>query len=250
LRIFLLLSFLISTSLFALVSIAPVDIGSKAGFSGNISGSLNSQSGNTQKDEYSLGLRAQYDQGTDYLAWGILTYSYGTSNGTKNEDKTYTHLRYIHSLYEDNWCSETFIQTEQDKFKDIYNRSIVGTGVRWRFFNSEEWGKGYAGMGGMIEQVNYTSAQSNPNESNGRLNSYIAYTEKFLTASKISYVGYFQPKFDDAADYVTSQTVEISIPIYKNLGLGATGKYAYDSSPPIGISKKDTSLITSLMWEF
>lgn len=249
-RIFFLLSFLVSTSLFALVSIAPVDIGSKPGLSGNVAGSLNSQSGSTQKDEYSLGLRVQYDQGTDYLTWGTLTYNYGTSNGTKNEDKTYAHLRYIHSLYENNWCSETFMQTEQDKFKDINTRSIVGTGVRWRFFNSDDWGKGYAGMGGLIERVNYTDTQLNANENNSRINSYIAYTEKFLTTSKISYVGYFQPKVNDTADYVTSHTVELNIPIYKNLGLSFTAKYAYDSLPPVGIAKRDTAFVTSLMWEF
>lgn len=249
-RILLLLPSLLSTSLFALVSIAPVDIGSKPGISGNVSGSTNSHSGNTEKDEYSLGMRAQYDQGIDYLTWATLTYDYGSSNGTKNEDKLYAHLRYIHSLYESDWCSELFIQSERDQFQDIQARSLEGIDVRWRFFNMSDWGKGYAAIGALFEKINYIDTAPNPDENNVRINSYIAYTQKFMTASKISYVGYFQPKINNTADYVTSQTLELNIPVYQNVGLSITAKYAYDSLPPVGITKHDTSLITSLMWEF
>ncbi|HEX5670108.1 MAG TPA: DUF481 domain-containing protein [Sulfuricurvum sp.] len=249
-RIFFPLLFLFSTSLFALVSIAPVDIGSNPGLSGNVAGALSSKSGNTQKDDYAVGLRVQYDQGSDYLTWGTFTYNYGSTNGTKNEDKTYAHLRYIHTLYESDWCSELFVQTEQDKFKDINTRSLAGAGVRWRFLNSEEFGKGYLGLGGLVEKIDYTHPQINPNEKNSRANSYIAFTKSFMTASKLSYVGYYQPKFNDAADYVSSQTVELNIPIYKNLGLSLTAKYLYDSLPAVGIEKRDTAYATSLMWDF
>lgn len=249
-RILFLLPYICSTSLFALVSIAPVDISSHPGLSGNISGSLSSKSGNTQKDDYSLGLRAQYDQGTDYLVWGTLTYDYGTSRGVKNDDRTYAHIRTIHALYEKDWCGELFVQTEQDRFRNIQTRSLGGAGIRWRFLNSDEWGKGYAGVGGLIEKINYTNPQINANEENSRLNSYIAYTTKFMTASKLSYVGYFQPKFDIPSDYITSHTVELNIPIYQKLSLSLSANYAYDSLPPIGVQKKDTAYLTSLLWEF
>lgn len=249
-RKLLLLSYVYSTSLFALVNIAPVDIGSNPGFSGNLAGSLSSKSGNTQKDDYALGLRAQYDQGSDYLAWGTLTYDYGTARGVTNEDKIYAHLRTIHALHENDWCGELFLQTEQDKFRDIKARSIGGAGVRWRFLNAEDWGKGYAGVGGLIEKIDYTNPQINANENNSRLNSYIAYTKNFMTASRVSYIGYFQPRFDIPSDYVSSHTVELNIPIYQKLRLSLTANYAYDSLPPVGVQKKDTAYLTSLLWEF
>jgi hypothetical protein len=250
LRIIYLISFLFSTSLFALVSIAPVEIGSKSGLSGNISGSLSSKSGNTQKDDYSLGLRVQYDQAADYLVWGTLTYDYGTSNGTKNEDKTYAHLRYIHTLYESDWCSELFAQTEQDKFKDINTRSLGGAGVRWRFFNSDDWGKGYTGLGALAEEIKYTNPELNSNEKNTRINSYIAYSKSFMNSSKLNYIGYFQPKFDQVSDYISSQTLELIVPIYGKLNLNLSAKHSYDSRPPVGIQKKDTAFMTTLVWEF
>jgi putative salt-induced outer membrane protein YdiY len=249
-RYLLLFSTLLSTSLFALVSIAPVDIGSKPGISGNVSGSFSSKSGNTEKDEYSLGLRLQYDEGERYLTWGTMTYNYGESQGTTNEDRTYAHLRYIHNLNERKWCGELFLQTEQDEFKDINDRSLVGAGVRWRFFNSSEWGKGYAGLGGFYEMIEYAHPLLNAEEENERVNLYIAYTKSFAQASNLSYVGYYQPKFDDGSDYVVSQTLELIVPIYGKLNLSLTAAYSYDSRPPVGIDQKDTALNTSLVWSF
>lgn len=250
-RYFFILSFCISSSLFALVSIAPVDIGSKRGLSGNVSGSLSSKSGNTEKDEYSLGCRLQYDQGTDYLAWGTFTYDYGASNGTKNEDKSYAHLRYIHAIDEGkNWTGELFVQSEQDKFKDINARSLAGAGLRWRFLHSDDWGKGYLGIGGLFEKIDYTRPEINPNEENSRLNSYVAFTKSFMGASKLNYIGYFQPKLGDASDYVSSQTLELIVPINGKLNLSLTGKYGYDSRPPIGVKKEDSAYMTSLLWAF
>ena len=124
----------------ALVSIAPVDIGSQPGFSSAVSGAFASKRGNTDKDEYSLGLRLQYDEGNRSLVWGTVTYEYGESEGTKNEEKAYAHLRYIRALGAPQWCGELFVQGEQDEFKDINSRSLAGAGVRWRFFDSSEWG--------------------------------------------------------------------------------------------------------------
>lgn len=241
----------ISTSLFALVTIAPVDIGSKPGLSGNVSGSLSSKSGNTQKDDYSLGVLLQYDQGVDYVIWGTLTYDYGKSNGTKNEDKTYAHIRYIHAIDDlKKWTGEFFLQTEQDKFKDINARSLTGAGLRWRFLNSEELGKGYVGADALLEKIEYTHPEINPHENNVRLNSYLAFTKTFANESKLSYLGYYQPKFEDISDYVSLQTLELIVPIYGKLNLSFTAKYGFDSNPPIGIKKEDTSYLTSLLWTF
>jgi putative salt-induced outer membrane protein YdiY len=235
----------------ALVSIAPVDIGSKPGFSGNVSGSLSSKSGNTDKKEVVLGMRVQYDQGSDYLAWGTFTYNYGESAGTKNEDKLYGHLRYIHALGDGGeWCAELFAQSARDEFKDINERSLAGAGVRWRFFNSDEWGKGYAGIGGFAEKIEYAHPLINPSERNQRLNSYAAYTKTFHAGQKLSYIGYYQPQFADNADYVTLQTGELIVPVYGKLSLSLLAKYLYDSRPPVGVEKKDTVYLTNLVWEF
>jgi hypothetical protein len=250
LHFLLLLPLLLSTSLFGVVSIAPVDIGSKPGFSGNVSGSLSSKSGNTDKKEYVLGFRLQYDQGSDYLTWGNFTYNYGENSGTKNENKMYGHVRTIHALDEKRWCGELFVQSEQDEFKDINERSLAGAGLRWEFLNSDELGKGYAGAGGFFEKIDYAHPLINPPEKNKRFNGYLAYTKNFSVGSKLSYIGYYQPQFEENADYVTSHTAELIVPIYGKLSLTLLAKYLYDSRPPVGVEKKDTAYLTNLVWEF
>lgn len=250
-RHLLFLPYFVSTSLFGVVSIAPVDIGSKVGFSGNISGLLSSKSGNTEKNEYALGLRLQYDHGSDYLAWGTFTYNYGESKGSANEDKTYGHIRYIHALTDTKeFTSELFVQSEQDRFKDIKERSLAGAGVRWRFFNSDTWGKGYTGGGAFIEKIGYTDPSISAKEENNRFNLYLAYKKSFMHTSSLNYLGYYQPKIDDASDFVSTQTLELIVPIYGNLGLNMSAKYTFDSRPPIGIKKNDSAYTTSLQWEF
>jgi len=250
LRKLLFLSTLLSTSLSALVSIAPVDIGSNVGFSGTIGGEMGSKSGNTNTSGYALGTRLQYDEGSNYLTWGTFAYNYGKSNSTKNEDKLYTHIRFIHALYEDNWCSELFLQSEQDKFKSINNRSLAGADVRWRVFNSTKLGKGYIGVGAFKEEVFYTLSSINPNENNTRLNSYITYTENFTEFSKLSYIGYYQPKLSDGSDYITSQNIELIVPIFEKLNLLLTALYLYDSHPAVGVKKEDIQYKTSFTWKF
>jgi putative salt-induced outer membrane protein len=249
-RFIFLSGILLSTTLSAIVSIAPVDIGSNLGWSGNVSGSLSSKSGNTEKEDYSLGLRLQYDQASDYLIWGTVTYDYGKSNSVVNEDKMYLHLRSIHLVDNNDWCGEFFVQTEQDKFKNIQNRSVGGGGMRWRMFNTNDWGKGYVGAGLMAEHLRYTDPSLNPHEDNGRLNSYIAYTKNFAAASKISYIGYYQPKIDENSDCVTIHNAELIVPLYKNFNLSLSTKYFYDSRPPIGVKKEDTLYQTSFVWNF
>lgn len=245
-----LLLFLLPPALFGVVDIAPVEIGEKAGFSGNVSGSFVTKRGNTDKDEYSAGLKLQYDEASRYVAWGVLSYDYGKSSDVKNEDKTYAHLRYIRRLYGEDLCGELFVQTEQDRFKDINNRSLAGAGVRWRFFNSSEWGKGYFGLGGFYEYVDYSDAAVNPTEENARLNSYVAYTKSFASESTFSYVGYYQPKFDESSDFVTLQSLELLLPVYEKLSLSFSVELDYDSRPPAGIKKRNTAQKTALSWRF
>lgn len=248
-RYLLLITFFISSS-FALVSIAPVDIGAKPGVSGSVAGAFSHKKGNTDKEEYTLGVKLQYDQGSDYLVWSNLIYEYGESLGVKNEDRVYAHLRFIYAVDGPKWRAELFAQTEQDAFKDINERSLLGTGLRWRFLDAQEWGKCYLGMGLFHERVDYANPMINPEETQERYNSYVGYTKSFMTESRLNYIGYYQPKIGENSDFVMTQTVELLIPIYGRLNLSLCMDYSYDSRPPTGVEKKDREYKTSLLWEF
>lgn len=247
---FIIFPLLFASTASALVAVAPVDIGAKPGVSGDIIGSIGSRSGNTEKDEYSLGARLQYDQGEDYLVWGDFRYRYGEARGQKNEDNAYAHIRYIHTLISPDWNFELFGQLQQDRFRDIQERSLVGGNTRWRFFNESDKEKGYAALGVMNEQIRYLQPLINPTENNTRINSYIAYTLTFAAGSKFNYLGYYQPKTNDLNDYITTHTLELLVPLYGPLNLNVRGNYAYDSNPAVNVFKKDTTISTSLSYKF
>jgi len=61
--------FLFSTSLFAVVQIAPNEVGLRPGLSGKVQLAINTQRGNTDKDEYNVGGLFSYDNNRAYVTW-------------------------------------------------------------------------------------------------------------------------------------------------------------------------------------
>ena len=63
--------------------------------------------------------------------------AYGRVNGVENENQGLVHVRYVRALTGNPLRVETFIQTEQDDFANMAERSLLG-GVVSRFFNSND----------------------------------------------------------------------------------------------------------------
>jgi len=233
---------------YAIITIAPVDIGEKPGFSGMLKGSFETKRGNTDLDNYSAGLRVQYDNNSSYVVWSDFVFSYGMTSGVKNTNKTYAHLRYIHALYEKSINWESFIQSETNEFTKVKHRFLGGGGIR--FQNRETvWGKIHAGVGVFYEDIAYTT-RLDPNEKSLRINTYFAYTKNFTKESSLSYVFYYQPKADEFSDYITSHGLELNIYVYKQLYINVVFYYDYDSVPAVGVKKEDVTQKTSFIFKF
>jgi 2-phosphoglycerate kinase len=97
--------------------------------------------------------------------------------------------------------------------------------------------------------VAYTT-EIDEDESNIRLNSYIAYSKEFSNNTTLSYVGYFQPKIDRINDYIMSNALELKVYIYKKLNIKFKLFYDVDSLPAIGREKSDFTQVTSFSYEF
>ena len=232
----------------AIITIAPVEIGSKPGLSGKLSASLQTKRGNTDKDEYSAGLRIQYDSNTTYLFWGDIIGSYGEASGETNTNKFYTHLRYLHTITDENLIGELFIQSEGNEFTNVKHRRLAGGGLRYKFSDSQ-FGKFFIGAGAFYEAKQYTT-QVDPDESTIRLNSYISYTKEFGNKSKLAYVGYYQPNTSDFEDIVISNALELKIHIGEKLYITVQVYYDVDTSPAVGIEETDFTQKTLFLWEF
>ena len=247
----ILIATLTTQCLFALVTITPVEIGEKAGLSGNIEAGLETKRGNTDKDNYKASVRVTYDEATDYVVWGELSGEYGKSNDVKDTDKAFSHVRYIHTLTDDeNLRYELFAQLESDEFKQISSRVLGGGGLRYRLFNSEENGKGYMGLGGFYEGLRYENPLIDPSEDNVRVNSYLAYTVGFNEKSTFTCGLYYQPMIDEFSDYVQSSQLEVKLHVVKSLFLKLNASWDVDSRPPVGIEKSDFTQRVTFIFDF
>lgn len=244
----LIIAILLTQNLFALVSIAPVEIGEKPGFNGEVALSLETKSGNTDKESYSASTKVTYDNNVSYVTWAEISGEYGESKGTKDTNKAYSHIRYIHTTYFEDLKAEAFAQLQSDEFRLIKSRTLGGAGVRYKLFTLFGKDKGYIGLGAFNESIRYSS--HDPDENNVRLNTYFAYTMSINQNSKLSYTFYYQPKVDSFSDYVQSHEAQLKINIYKQLSLQLSVTYDFDSKPPMSVKKEDFTQKTALVFEF
>ncbi|MBU0631902.1 DUF481 domain-containing protein [bacterium] len=234
---------------YAVVTIAPVEIGKNPGITGGVEGSLETSRGNTEKDEYKGGVRVQYDSNTSYVTWGEFSANYAEASGVKNTNKTYAHLRYIHKYLEKkdmNW--ELFAQSQTNEFTKIEERFLTGGGFRFHLLD-DLIGNVYTGVGGLYEYISYSTSLDS-NEDNIRGNLYISYSKKLGEDSQLSYIGYYQPKIDALDDYILSNGIELQVHVYAELFISLKLFYNIDSKPAMGVKKEDFSQMTSLVYKF
>jgi len=246
--LFLLALFSTST-LFAVVQIAPNEVGLRPGIAGQITASNNTQRGNTDKDEFDISATVGYDNNRSYVTWIDLSYAYGQAAGIKNENRAYAHYRFIHTLYSPAWNWEVFVQNEGDDFRSIQRRLLGGGGLRWRFYEGGSFGRIYFGLGAYYEHLLYTT-QVDPVERNYRVNSYLAYTKKFGQDARVSLGAYYQPRMNSWSDYYFNQAATLWISVYRELFVQIDLMHSHDSSPAIGVYKTDFKQTASIGWKF
>ena len=243
--------FLFSTSLFAVINIAPNEVGLRPGISGNIQAAINNQRGNTDKDEYDFSSRISYDNNHSYVTWLDFSYAYGQASGVENENKAYAHYRFIHTTYDPDWNWEVFVQNQGDDFRKIQRRLLGGGGIRWRFASSDTFGRIYVGLGGYYEYLNYTDgAPLDPKEYNARVNSYISYTKKFGKDARFSLSGYYQPRVEAWEDYYTYSAASLLFYVYGRIFVKMSVSYGHDSTPAFDVEKGDFQHVGSIGWKF
>jgi len=235
----------LTQSLFAIISISPVEIGDNAGLHTKAKISLNTKRGSADVDNYSTSLKVTYDNNISYVMWVEVSYDYGEVNKEENTNKLYLHTRYIREITNNSLRFEIFIQQEIDKFKSIDYRSLAGVGLRYKLLDNT---KSYVGVGGFSENITYTSSDSD--EKNIRLNSYFAYKMEFDKDFTLSYTLYYQPKVNNFNDYVTTSAFEFLFPIREHLSLEIKIDYDIDSKPPSGVNKDNFSQTTSFIFSY
>lgn len=235
-------------SLFALVSIMPVEIGSKSGLNATGELALTTKKGNTEREDYKGALRVVYDNNISFVTWSEVSAEYGKSKNVEDTHKAYIHIRHIQAITPKTLRAEFFLQTQEDKFKLINSRRLAGAGLRIKLPKLSSNSHGYFGVGTFYEEIHYIS--SDPTEKNLRLNSYLAYTIELENGATLSYSFYFQPLYNNFHDSVSSHAFALQLNIYKELYLKFKVNYDLDTQAPMNVGKYDFVQNTSFVFNF
>lgn len=221
----------------------------KEGFSGNVELSLSNTSGNTEKEEYSLGSRLQWHQGkvTDYL---LLSAHYGESSGVKNTDNAFIHLRHIQQ-FQPRTAWEAFMQAEQNEFARLEYRGLAGGGLRFTLYEKENRGAVFFGIGTYYseERIDDTYPDAGT-ETLWRGNTYLLLKYQATPNTVLASTTYYQPSTEGADDYRLLEQAALKVKLTDMLSLVVSAEYSFDSEPPQGVEKRDVTYKTAFSLGF
>lgn len=224
---------------------------SQAGLSGRFELAAFSSSGNTEKNEASLGAKLEWKQ-VLHTFFGAVDYSYGQDQGESNIDKGFVHLRYIYQFH-DVLASETFLQTDRDEFRRLSYRGIAGTGLRYSVYEQPDKGAAYLGAGLFYEKEVLNRDDDIIDETiteTGRGNIYLILKYKINESTILTNSTYYQPDLRYSVDYRASESASLVVAINKSLALKLSAVATHDSQPPEEVEQTDTTYRTSILYQF
>jgi hypothetical protein len=163
-------------------------------------------------------------------------YDLSLADGASFSNAGFLHFRYNRKLFTSlRW--EAFTQTQYNRVLGIGTRALVGSGPRWKCFQS----KGTVGYFGALYMYEYevTSGDTPIYNRDHRLSSYLSVSmdlPKWLPGELIS-TTYYQPKFGEWADFRVNHETSLELQIHKKLRATTRLNYFHDQEPPQGISR-------------
>jgi hypothetical protein len=245
-----LMALLISPNLCAIRAINILKIGEKGiGLYGNFDISLNRTSGNSETENYKLGIFIENFHKKDLWLFNA-THYFEQSSQIKTANKSYVHLRNIREMSKPSNSSggsdwEYFGQIEHNEFLRLEFRGLLGTGLRFKPFVDANF---YLGAGPMLVRENYSDGRES--QTFGKLNIYINVKSAISDATSVSYVVYYQPNMDKMNNFELVQSFELENKISKKFSLVIKLSHDYDSNPVDAVEKYDFEQTTAFRYKF
>ncbi len=244
------LLFALCNSAYAIVSMQGVHTSKpKDGFSGNVELSISNSSGNTEKEEYSLGSRLQWHDGemTDVL---LLSADYAKSGGVKSSDNGFMHLRHIQQFHP-TVAWEAYLQVEKDQFARLEYRGLGGGGLRFTLYDVENTGSIFFGLGAYHSEERIDDSYADAGtETLWRGNSYLLLKYQINPDAALMSTTYYQPASGNPEDYRLLEQAALKVKLTDLLSLVVSYNLRFDSDPPLGVEKRDSTFKTSFSLEF
>ncbi len=215
------------------------------GWSGSVDGSYGASGGNTQESTFMGSARLQW-KGASHIGRLIGSGKRTTNNGTETARSTLAHLRHNY-LLSNRWATVMFLQLQENPFQRLDSRFLAGLGGRWQAVK----GKStliYLGATYMFEKEQIQDEEGF--EKAQRLSSFASLELELRDGVFVDLLGFYQPKFDDIADWRAYGEIRLEVELIGSLSLFTGYNLQYDSKPPIGVKETDWTTKTGFLMKF
>lgn len=202
-----------------------------AGWSGTVDGSFSAQQ--TRDLLFSLNFRtlAQYKTRKHFY---LLLNDFGYSAGdVVYSNRAMSHFRYAYRIKNSGWKWESYFQIQYNQLLLQKSRTLVGTGLRWKFFDNKT-SKFFAGSSLFYE---YEEIQTHTEFNNAvRWSNYLSW---FINKPTYSFTSatYLQPNVIDWKDWRFSGQYTFLFKLNKKMDFKVEFTNFYDSKPPQTVRK-------------
>jgi putative salt-induced outer membrane protein YdiY len=213
---------------------------------GSISAVLDGRSGNTDREAYTVGGRADYrSRETDMFV--LVEHSHATALTPEQEveDSSWAHAHY-RDEFKHALAAEAFVDARKDDFQLLDLRTQFGLGARFTLNYEQDVRAVYAGIGVLHEWED----QANQDDHYWRLNPYFTYKRQVNEQLRVLTHLAYQPRLDDGDDYLVAAELALLVKLSTHVDLKLGGRWQYDSEAPMGIESDDTRYLTSLKLHF
>lgn len=220
------------------------------GFRTTLGGDLLLESGNADLFEIGLSTRFDYRRGRHYtfLAGRL---RYGEEGGATFKNRSFGHLRYNYQITP--WLvGEAFTQLQQDGFKLLQLRVLVGSGPRFQYLNTSTIGV-FQGTTLMYERENLDAGEviGHPaDQSVMRWSNYLNLRIRLTDQTSFIATVYVQPRLDAFGDFRVLHDASLAVALTGHLTLSTTLNLYYDSRPPDNVEGLDVELRNGLQVRF
>lgn len=218
------------------------------GTRGHVSVTLDGREANS--DKIALGSELKLHHHTLQHEWLMLaSRDYAEVDDEVNTDKTFAHLRFV-KKQSSKWAYETFAQHEDDEFRSLSSRALLGAGIRHTIPSKNEHELNRFGVGFFLEDEDYLHEGDKNDEQTVRLNLYWAYKNRLNDHASYSSTFYFQPSVEDMNDQKGLWQNAITASVTETISLSVKWDVVHDTRTPDEVVATETTYKTVLIYNF
>lgn len=212
----------------------------KEGVQGTLGGSITTYNGNTRGTELGGSTIVGYRSGLD-LGYLNINANYSNFAGEVQVANAFVHFRYNRKL--NDWmAAEAFTQAENDRFRRLRLRTLVGVGARITVADTELVSLFY-GVSYMYEHTELSESVADrpvrPNDVH-RMNNYAALLLVLDPGrAALSNTIYFQPRFDDLRDVRMLDILSLDVSVTGRISASLQGTLRCEAPVPATLKPVD-----------